>query len=235
MAWPSLAARTKNWGTETLTDADLEGQFDLVITYINDMMDSTNGHKHDATTAEGPKILVSNLNLTSGAAGDILYHNGTNLLRLAIGTALQVLRTNAGATAPEWAAALAAASQAEMEAASSTTVYATPGRTQYHPGVAKACIVFDGSGTPTASLRHNTDASITDNAAGDWTIAITTDFSSTSWVPAGYAFHSGNTTRLVSSDVSGPAAGTLRVIAQRSDGTPVDATHVGVVGFGDQA
>lgn len=37
------------------------------------------------------------------AAGDTLYHNGTNLVRLAKGTALQSLRMNAGATAPEWA------------------------------------------------------------------------------------------------------------------------------------
>lgn len=36
------------------------------------------------------------------AAGDTLYHNGTNLIRLAKGTALQGLRMNAGATAPEW-------------------------------------------------------------------------------------------------------------------------------------
>lgn len=41
---------------------------------------------------------------TAFAAGDTLYHNGTNLVRLAKGTALQVLRMNAGATAPEWAA-----------------------------------------------------------------------------------------------------------------------------------
>lgn len=36
-------------------------------------------------------------------AGDIIYSDGSDNLRLAIGTALQVLRTNAGATAPEWA------------------------------------------------------------------------------------------------------------------------------------
>lgn len=103
MPWPSSLARTKNWGTEILTDTDLEGQFDLIINYINDMMSSTTGHKHDATASEGPKILVSDLDLTSAAAGDILYHNGTNLVRLAKGTSLQLLRQNSGLTAPEWA------------------------------------------------------------------------------------------------------------------------------------
>jgi hypothetical protein len=35
--------------------------------------------------------------------GDIIYHNGTDNVRLAKGTALQVLTMNSGATAPEWA------------------------------------------------------------------------------------------------------------------------------------
>ena len=37
------------------------------------------------------------------AAGDIFYHDGTDIVRLAKGTAGQVLTMNAGATAPEWA------------------------------------------------------------------------------------------------------------------------------------
>lgn len=37
-------------------------------------------------------------------AGDLLYFDGTDLVRLAIGTAGQILSVNAGATAPEWAA-----------------------------------------------------------------------------------------------------------------------------------
>ena len=37
--------------------------------------------------------------------GDILYRDGSGLQRLAIGTASEVLTVNAGATAPEWAAA----------------------------------------------------------------------------------------------------------------------------------
>tara|TARA_R100001594_G_scaffold31006_1_gene57873 strand:- start:1313 stop:2284 length:972 start_codon:yes stop_codon:yes gene_type:complete len=39
----------------------------------------------------------------SDAAGDILYYNGTDYVRLAKGTALQQLRINSGASAPEWA------------------------------------------------------------------------------------------------------------------------------------
>ena len=39
----------------------------------------------------------------SVAAGDVFYWNGTTLVRLAKGTAGQVLTMNGGATAPEWA------------------------------------------------------------------------------------------------------------------------------------
>jgi len=61
MAYPSDLARTKNWGTEVLTDADLEGQLDLIITWLMAAMNETTGHKHDATENEAPKILVGGL------------------------------------------------------------------------------------------------------------------------------------------------------------------------------
>ena len=42
--------------------------------------------------------------LGSDAAGDTMYYDGTNYIRLAKGSAGQVLTMNSGATAPEWAA-----------------------------------------------------------------------------------------------------------------------------------
>ena len=50
------------------------------------------------------------MTLGSDADGDIYYRSSNVLTRLAKGTALQVLRINAGATAPEWAAAAAGGS-----------------------------------------------------------------------------------------------------------------------------
>lgn len=102
MAWPSASARSKNWGTETLTDADLEGQLDILHDYLNDALDASTGHKHDGTTSEGPKILTANIDDSAGTAGDVVYSTGSALTRLAIGTAAQVLKVNSGATAPEW-------------------------------------------------------------------------------------------------------------------------------------
>ena len=46
---------------------------------------------------DGAKIAMG-----SDAAGDVLYHNGTDYVRLAKGTAGQHLAMNSGVTAPEW-------------------------------------------------------------------------------------------------------------------------------------
>jgi len=50
-------------------------------------------------------VADNSLTSTSGALGDLLYHNGTKFVRLPRGTANQVLTTNAGATDIGWAAA----------------------------------------------------------------------------------------------------------------------------------
>ncbi len=51
-----------------------------------------------------PTVLADLMGITF-AQGDVLYHDGSDLVKLAKGTAGQVLTMNAGATAPEWAAA----------------------------------------------------------------------------------------------------------------------------------
>ena len=45
---------------------------------------------------------LADWNITSQVAGDIVYFDGTDWVRLAKGTAGQVLTINAGATAPYW-------------------------------------------------------------------------------------------------------------------------------------
>lgn len=87
-----------------------------------------------------------------------------------------------------------AATQSEMEAASSTSVYVSPGRTKYHPGVAKAwCYVTLSGGTPTLAASHNV-TSITDNGTGDYSINFTTAFSSASYASIFQSSNSDNTT-----------------------------------------
>ena len=60
--------------------------------------DSVTTAKIQDNAVTGTKIAM-----TSDAAGDVLYYNGTDYTRLAVGAAGKVLKVNSGATAPEWA------------------------------------------------------------------------------------------------------------------------------------
>jgi len=56
MAYPSDLVRTKDWGSEVLTDADLEGQLDVIINWVMACMDASTGHDHSATANKSQKI-----------------------------------------------------------------------------------------------------------------------------------------------------------------------------------
>jgi len=73
-----------------------------------------------ANSVTGAKIAMG-----SDVAGDILYYNGTDYVRLPIGTALQGLRTNAGATAPEWATAAGATKTTTTASASANITFSS--------------------------------------------------------------------------------------------------------------
>ena len=103
MSYPSDLVRTKDWGNEILTDADLEGQFDLIINWVMASMHDTTGHDHTGISNKAPKISPANLLIASQAQGDTLYASSATVwARLAKGTAYQRLHMNSGATAPEW-------------------------------------------------------------------------------------------------------------------------------------
>lgn len=85
-------------------------------------------------------------------------------------------------------AGLAAASQAEQESASSTSVATTPGTQVHHPGHPKAALRFSTSGgTPTIGWDYNV-ASLADNGTGDFTANFDVTFSA-----VGNMFGIGNT------------------------------------------
>jgi hypothetical protein len=104
MAFPSDLTRTKNWGNEVLTDADLEGQFDLIVNWVMAALNSSTGHSHDGTSNQGPKISASALTISSQAQGDILYASSASAwARLGYGTAGYQLRTGGSGANPSWA------------------------------------------------------------------------------------------------------------------------------------
>ena len=81
------------------------------------------------------------------------------------------------------------ATQAEMEAGSSIAAFVTPGRTQYHPGVAKAWCRITEAGLLVAG-DYNID-SVTDTDTGIRGVVFDTDFASNDFVAlaTGSQFH----------------------------------------------
>ena len=128
-------------------------------------------------------------------------------------------------------AGLSAATQAEMESASSTTVAATPGRAHFHPGAVKYWVHFNVDGTINTSYNVT---SITDTGAGDHTVNIGTDFSGASWCAISCQDGGGN----LCNPRQTIAAGTNRIQWPAGD-TPFTLTDPGIgvfsMGLGDHA
>lgn len=142
-------------------------------------------------------------------------------------------------TAEASIAALTASTQAQMETATSTTTYVSPGRTQYHPGVAKAWVLFNGEGTPAIRGTAYGVASIGDNGTGLYTITWSTAFSSADYVVfvtiGGDAASTNNAGGAGPRDTATPLSTTAALIETRNHvGSLDDFPFVSVVAFGDQ-
>lgn len=127
------------------------------------------------------------------------------------------------------------ATQSDMETATNTTRYVTPGRVQNHPGVAKfwAKVTVSGS-TPTLAASYNI-TSVSRSTTGIYTLTIGTDFSSANWCAIGTTEKaSSGSNFLVSVSNASQAAGTITVNIETVSGSNTDPPAFHVVGFGDQ-
>lgn len=187
-----------------------------------------------AQITTGGKVNATALTVTSQAAGDVLYYNGTNWVRLAIGTANQVLAVNSGATAVEYQNVASAASSAEVLTGTEAGKYVAPSTMVSHQGVIKAWVQFDGTGTPTISDSFNIDtgAGITDHGTGEYTVAFDADFGSNDYVMMGSATLAGELVYVTSQTAS--AVGSKRIYCSHSDGNPKDPTEVHLAFIGDR-
>lgn len=127
-----------------------------------------------------------------------------------------------------------AASQAEMEAATVTTVYASPGRTKYHPGVSKAWAMWDGttvgSNAPTAGYNVT---SVERNSAGNYTVTFTVAFSSVNYAVVGSGRRSDDSGGL-SFNVSSKSTGSCVIKTYNSGDAAHDPSDVNIAVYGDQ-
>jgi CO dehydrogenase/acetyl-CoA synthase gamma subunit (corrinoid Fe-S protein) len=122
------------------------------------------------------------------------------------------------------------ATQAQMEAGTSTTAMVSAGRTQNHPGVAKAFCVIEGAGTLQAG-SHNV-ASITDTGTGDSTVVIDTDFSGSGYTVASNSYDKDVTAFNVVCNTF--AAGSVRNATYDCEGNALVDTQRGWIAYGDQ-
>ena len=192
----------------------------------------------------GTVTVTNDMATTITAAGDIVVGTGSGTYdNLPIGTTAQVLTadTTVSPYKVKWATAssgLAAATQAEMETASSTSVATTPGRQQFHPSAAKFWLKFNGTGTPAINASYNI-TSITNGGTAYYTINIATDFSSGNYAVSAtvqkLSGGSSSSTIMIASTVPTQNAGDFAIITFTIGGTESASDAVYCIGFGDQA
>lgn len=241
----------------TAAAADVKGAFDNIATWSTNIADDNikSGAGIAAAKISGTALTLSG---TQTVTGDKTFTGTVDITAgvlqgaspiVAEGATADAFETTFAVTDPTAdrtitipdadATILPAASQAEMEAASSTTVAVTPGIAHNHPGVAKAWVVFDGTNqTITDSYNIDTGTGITENAAGDYTIPWDTDFSTADgYVVTGTCFITASPTvpGVVMPQSATLAVGSARVRCARPDTLAnLDADLVTVAAFGDQ-
>ena len=197
----NIAAGTTS-GTALVSTGNTSGELQLQV----------NGTTPSVTLAANGSIGVGS-SPAYGSSGDVLTSAGTG-------------------SAPTWTtpASATAATQAQMEAASSNTVFATPLNTNFSPGVAKAWANVNGAGT-VINASHNV-ASITDTGTGVLDVTLTTVFSSASYVILITAKNGGGSPRIMY--VSAQLAGSFQASSANIAGAAVDPELYLIACFGDQ-
>ena len=103
------AKRDGNYVTTLLAVSNVDGLTPVTL-YANPTT-----HRLLVSATAGTLDDLSDVVITSGAQGDILYHNGTNWVNLAAGTNGHFLKTQGAGANPTWAAATAGASGTDTQ------------------------------------------------------------------------------------------------------------------------
>ncbi|MBA4259162.1 MAG: hypothetical protein C0446_08355 [Chitinophaga sp.] len=189
-------------------------------------------------TSSGTNTGDQNLFSTIAVSGqsDVVADSTSDTLTLVAGTNVTIT-TDAGTdsiTINSTAGGASAATQADQETASSTAVYVSPGRQQFHPSAAKCWgnISISG-GVPALDTSYNI-TSIADTNVGRVGVTIATDFSSANYALVASCEEATTTVRSVAM-INSMAAGTFELHMESGGSTPSDSYDgVSFVGFGDQ-
>jgi hypothetical protein len=135
----------------------------------------------------------------------------------------------AGAEPTFQASTSTAATQAQMEAASSTSVVVTPGRQHYHPGMAKAWAQVNTAGTIVAGYN----AASASNTSGLYRLTYTTPMSSANYCVQCIADFNGSLVE-ATTQISTKTATYVEAHNINDSGTRSNATNMYFVIYGDQ-
>jgi hypothetical protein len=179
-------------------------------------------------TADIADDAITLAKMASGTDGELITWDASgDPTTVAVGTAGQVLTSNGAGAEPTFqSASTSIASQAEMEAGTSTTTAVSPGRLQYAPGAAKAF------GDKFSGVYHNVASVQRTGSVGNYTytVTFTTAMSNTSYtVVAGM---NGGSDQIISVHSRATGSFTLR-IWDVSDGNWGSGSFHFVV-YGDQ-
>lgn len=150
--WESYSPASVDESNVAITGGSITGITDLAIA-------------DGGTGASTATAAFDNLAPTT-TAGDLIFNNGTDNVRLPIGTAGQVLHVNAGATAPEWSAGGAGVSGPVSSTNNAAAVWdGTGGNTLKDSAlvVGASDITIGGNGVYRAS---GTDVPVADGGTG---------------------------------------------------------------------
>lgn len=164
----------------------------------------------DIKRNDGSATALSAGDIVSGSVADIEY-DGTRFLLLS-------------------RSGVSAATQAEQEAGSSTSVMVTPGRQHFHPGMVKAWgMVTLSGGTPTLAAGYNI-GSVTDNGVGNFSPQFTNALSSTNYaVIATIHFATPTAAKIIEAIIISRATGSFNIgiLEEAGGGTNADFVDVG--------
>jgi hypothetical protein len=222
------SAATLNLNAVTGNLIDVTGTTGITAITLSQGLERTVRFTGALTLTHGASLVLPTAANITTVAGDFAIFRG-----YATGVVRCVVYSRADGTAI--AGGSTAASQAEQETGSATTVFVSPGRQHYHTSAAKAWALVTSTGTVAVLASYNV-SSVTDNGTGDLTFNWTNAFSSVNYVCVGSARGEGGDGVAMNQDsTTAPTTSAYRVQLKRFVASAdVDSELIYIVCYGDQ-